>query len=311
MDMHIHPAVLEASEKHALRQPGPQPEFFFSEQLSAHYDADSRAIWSRWTPSPRPSFNPRLLRDLDNYCRFVADTTGFVNCLGQRMPIEYTVLSSGVPGVFNLGGDLDLFLRLIDAGDRARAGRLRQGLHRRAVPQLHRARSADHHHLAGPGRVPGRRVRSGTVERHRDCGEACPLRLPRDPVQPVPRHGRLLLPRPPSRPPGDRRASFALVKPTRADDMLAMGVIDHVADWAAGEAEVAAVIKRQSRNRNGLLGIASVRRRVNGDQLPGIARRGAPVGRLRRLRLTSRRPEADAAAGVAAERHDGIEREVH
>ena len=48
-----------------------------------------------------------------------------------------------------------------------------------------------------------------------------------------------------------------------ADDMLTMGVIDRVADSGAGEAEVAALIRRQSRNRNGLLGIASVRRRVN------------------------------------------------
>jgi DSF synthase len=49
-----------------------------------------------------------------------------------------------------------------------------------------------------------------------------------------------------------------------ADDMLAMGVIDCVVDSGRGEAEVAALIKRSSRSRIGLAGIAAVRRRVNG-----------------------------------------------
>ena len=49
-----------------------------------------------------------------------------------------------------------------------------------------------------------------------------------------------------------------------ADDMLALGVIDCVVDTGQGEAEVAALIKRNSRSRNGLVGIAGARRRVNG-----------------------------------------------
>ena len=46
--------------------------------------------------------------------------------------------------------------------------------------------------------------------------------------------------------------------------MLALGVIDCVVDTGQGEAEVAALIKRNSRSRNGLVGIAAARRRVNG-----------------------------------------------
>jgi DSF synthase len=43
-----------------------------------------------------------------------------VSCrIWRGAPIEYTVLASDVPGVFNLGGDLDLFLRLIEGKDRA------------------------------------------------------------------------------------------------------------------------------------------------------------------------------------------------
>ncbi|MGH8677676.1 MAG: crotonase/enoyl-CoA hydratase family protein, partial [Burkholderiales bacterium] len=48
-----------------------------------------------------------------------------------------------------------------------------------------------------------------------------------------------------------------------ADDMLAAGIVDLVVDQGNGEAEVAALIKSRSRSRNGLTGIAAVRRRVH------------------------------------------------
>jgi len=46
--------------------------------------------------------------------------------------------------------------------------------------------------------------------------------------------------------------------------MLALGVVDCVVEPGQGEAAVAAMIKRNSRSRNGLVGIAGARRRVNG-----------------------------------------------
>jgi DSF synthase len=49
-----------------------------------------------------------------------------------------------------------------------------------------------------------------------------------------------------------------------ADDMLALGVIDYVVESGQGEAELASLIRRLSRSRNGLVGIAAARRRVNG-----------------------------------------------
>jgi DSF synthase len=48
-----------------------------------------------------------------------------------------------------------------------------------------------------------------------------------------------------------------------ADEMAAMGVIDRVADDGNGEAEVNALIRRRSRSRNGLAGLAATRRAVH------------------------------------------------
>jgi len=44
--------------------------------------------------------------------------------------------------------------------------------------------------------------------------------------------------------------------------MKTLGVIDAVVEDGQGEAEVAATIRRRSRSRNGLYGIAAARRRV-------------------------------------------------
>src|SRR5689334_1509267 len=106
MDMHLHPALLKASAPSALQPSAADFEVLFSNQLSASYDRATRTLWCTWTPAPRPSFNPQLLHDLRAYCRFVAD--GPTDCFGEAAPLECTVLCSGIPGVFNLGGDLDL-----------------------------------------------------------------------------------------------------------------------------------------------------------------------------------------------------------
>lgn len=118
MEMQVPAAVIDAH--HAAVRPdfGAHTEFRFSPQLHAHFDRQTRALWSRWTASPRPCFNPGLLADIRAYYSFVADSGGTIDCGDSSEPIEYVVLASGMPGVFNLGGDLDLFRQKIDRRDR-------------------------------------------------------------------------------------------------------------------------------------------------------------------------------------------------
>jgi DSF synthase len=100
-------------------------EHRFSDQLRMIYDPQQKMISSRWTSQPRPCFNPALLADLRAYTSFVAGTRGSLEINGERHPIEYVVEASDMPGVFNLGGDLELFKRLIAEADRD--GLLRYG----------------------------------------------------------------------------------------------------------------------------------------------------------------------------------------
>jgi hypothetical protein len=55
MDMNI-PRELLVPASPGIQPAAPSTEYFFSEQLSALYDGDQRAIWLRWNPSPRPNF---------------------------------------------------------------------------------------------------------------------------------------------------------------------------------------------------------------------------------------------------------------
>ena len=92
--------------------------FQFSEQLRAVFEPDLGAMWLRWNPKPRPCFNPQLLAACNEYCQFLQSRNGFIEHNGETYPVESSILCSEVPGVFNLGGDLDLFSALIEERDR-------------------------------------------------------------------------------------------------------------------------------------------------------------------------------------------------
>lgn len=87
------------------------------EQLSVHYDPEQGAVWYTMTPAGRPCFNRDLLAELRRFQGLIREA--FRRRDGQPVPVRYMVLASSVPGVFNLGGDLNLFAKLIEKEDRA------------------------------------------------------------------------------------------------------------------------------------------------------------------------------------------------
>jgi len=64
MDMNIPQAIVKVPASTGAEPAGEATEYFFSEQLSAFFDREQHAMWLRWNPTPRPNFNPDLLRDL-------------------------------------------------------------------------------------------------------------------------------------------------------------------------------------------------------------------------------------------------------
>jgi DSF synthase len=89
-----------------------QDEF---DELTIRFEADQAALWCLVNHTERPCFTQRLLdqiRALQTRLR-----QGLAHAaMGDDMPVRTIVWGSAFPGIWNLGGDLALFTRLIRAG---------------------------------------------------------------------------------------------------------------------------------------------------------------------------------------------------
>ncbi len=83
-------------------------------QLKTHYDAKHKIGWFLMNATPRPCFTPTLLAELSGYLSNVK--AEMLDTNGEKY--DYLVVGSNVDGIFNLGGDLDLFQSLIKSRDR-------------------------------------------------------------------------------------------------------------------------------------------------------------------------------------------------
>lgn len=91
----------------------PRQSFAFTD-LETQFDPDLDTLWTYMRQRVRPSFNPSLLTEFGQWQNDITEA-----CATGKMPIRYVVLGSRFPGVFSLGGDLDLFAGHIRNGDRS------------------------------------------------------------------------------------------------------------------------------------------------------------------------------------------------
>jgi DSF synthase len=82
-------------------------------ELDLSYDQQRRILWQFMAPKGRPSFTPGLLRDMTAALDTVEKAFALPAPTGEH-PIDFLVLASRMPGIFNLGGDLPHFMALIE-----------------------------------------------------------------------------------------------------------------------------------------------------------------------------------------------------
>jgi DSF synthase len=87
-------------------------------QVATRFDADYGISWVLMNPKAVPCFNPELLSELRRYNQSIEDCGGHIWSGGKLHPIRYMLYASLTPGVFNLGGQLELFRELIRKSDR-------------------------------------------------------------------------------------------------------------------------------------------------------------------------------------------------
>ena len=84
-------------------------------QLDITWEPEIGTLWAYVTPFDRPNYNVPLLRDAMTWQN---ETKRLFS--GPGTPLRYMVLGSRFPGVWNLGGDLELFADCIVRQDRER-----------------------------------------------------------------------------------------------------------------------------------------------------------------------------------------------
>ncbi len=88
------------------------------EHLELLFEPAHQMVWANLHYTGRPCMSEGLLNDLNRAQTVIAEHAGNGYRQGDESRLMYQVLSSELPGVFNLGGDLAHFIQLIRNRDR-------------------------------------------------------------------------------------------------------------------------------------------------------------------------------------------------
>ena len=106
--------------KHQSPQLSPHRDLPFDwrfDELTTRHDMERGVVEFAMSPQERPSFTPALLRDIRMFQESLTAAIAEAYHRGEAHAVDYLVHSSAVRGVFNLGGDLQFFLRCIRGGE--------------------------------------------------------------------------------------------------------------------------------------------------------------------------------------------------
>jgi DSF synthase len=99
-----------------------QAQTYFTQEhyreLDIRYDLEQRALWYYKRPSSQPCCTPELFAEMLHLHRTVEHYLRYDSENGKSDDLQYFIIASQVPGVFNLGGDLGLLLKLIRTNNR-------------------------------------------------------------------------------------------------------------------------------------------------------------------------------------------------
>jgi DSF synthase len=88
------------------------------QHASLHLENSIKAAILRMRPIPRPCFTPELLADIQSFQKYIGQRVAQDHATKGFSDWQYVVLASNDPQTFNLGGDLALFIELIETHDR-------------------------------------------------------------------------------------------------------------------------------------------------------------------------------------------------
>jgi len=234
-------------------------EFPISAQLRCDYEGESGVLWTRWSPCGVPCFNVDLLRDLERASRAIEC---YFSGTQEHRPLRYLVLASKIPDVFNLGGDLGYFQRLIAAQDRAGLTEYA----RSAIDVVYRNYAS--HNLRGVTTIA--LLQGDALGGGFECALSCDVVVaeknakagfPEVLFNMFPGMGGMSFL---ARRVG-KRVADEMVRTGRlyaADELLELGLIDHVVDAGQGPAAIQKLIRQRDRQRTAHVAMNAVDRLI-------------------------------------------------
>jgi len=87
-------------------------------QIEIDFDHDTSTMYWWMNPAPRPCFNAEFLQEVERFESRLQQHQGWIRHMGHECKVENAVFGSRIPGVFNLGGDLAMFIQAILRKDR-------------------------------------------------------------------------------------------------------------------------------------------------------------------------------------------------
>ena len=88
------------------------------QQIVQDYNPSLKALWTYMKPKGVPCFNLDMLEELHHSVHQLEQHNGKYLFEDKWQPVDYCIIGSKHPKVFNLGGDLSLFLELIKTRNR-------------------------------------------------------------------------------------------------------------------------------------------------------------------------------------------------
>jgi len=224
-------------------------------QLTTYYDEHNQVAWGYMNAAPRPCFTGTLLREIVDWFGDVARRVDDPECAD----VNYVVVASGHPGIYNLGGDLSLFRQLIEARDRENLCKYAQACIR---PLFLNALHLNRPNLKTITLVQGDALWGGfecalsgnilIAERGTKMG------FPEILFNLFPGMGAMTLL---GRKIGYTKAEKVILsgKLYTAEEMYELGAVDVLVDPGSGEQAVYDFIRKEARQRNGALALRAAR----------------------------------------------------
>ena len=226
------------------------------QQLSTYFDERHGIAWGYMHSEPRPCFTHTLLGELMDWFH------GLTAQIDAGADLRYQVVASAHAGVYNLGGDLQLFQALIQRQDR-------EALMRYAVACIDPL-YMNSAHLERPGLTSICLVQGDALGGGFECAlsgnvliaeRGCKLGFPEILFNLFPGMGALTLL---GRRVGMARAERMILSGNlyAAEDLHEMGVVDVLAEPGEGVQAVYDYVRREGRARNGTLALRAARERI-------------------------------------------------